>query len=165
MFCPNCGANNSTDQKFCRACGLNLEKSAESLLEQLQKASFSREENFLEKLGTIGFFGLATVYLVAISLLSYVVFNKFVLSGETEKIIFGVVLIAGFIFATLMLAYVALNEILNEKKGKSSPVSPKEIEKKDTAKLLEEKPFEPVPSVTEDSTELIYAENKTRKFE
>lgn len=165
MFCPNCGANNSTDQKFCRSCGLNLEKSAESLLEQLQKSDFSKAENYLEKLGTVGFFGLAAVYLAAISLLSYVVFNKFVLSGEIEKIIFGVVIIAMFIFATLMLAYVALNESLKEQKEKLNASLPKEIEKKDTAKLLEEKPFEPIPSVTEDSTELIYAENKTRKFE
>jgi hypothetical protein len=165
MFCPNCGANNSTNQKFCRACGLNLEKSAESLLEQLQKADFSREENFLEKLGTIGFFGLATVYLVAISGMSYAVFTKFILSGEFGQVFFGVVVIALFIFATLMLAYVSLNETLKERKAKIKSPAPLEFEKKDTAKLLEDKPFEPVPSVTEDSTELIYAENKTRKFE
>ncbi|HEX9930321.1 MAG TPA: hypothetical protein VGB02_17430 [Pyrinomonadaceae bacterium] len=36
-------------------------------------------------------------------------------------------------------------------------------DKKDTGKLLEEKPFEPVQSVTENSTELLSVENKTKK--
>ncbi|HEX8399918.1 MAG TPA: hypothetical protein VF644_20980 [Pyrinomonadaceae bacterium] len=37
-------------------------------------------------------------------------------------------------------------------------------DKKDTGKLLEEKPFEPVQSVTENSTELLSVENKTQKI-
>jgi uncharacterized membrane protein YvbJ len=35
MYCPNCGTKTSIDQKFCRSCGLSLEKTALSLSEQL----------------------------------------------------------------------------------------------------------------------------------
>ena len=38
MHCPACGANASPDQKFCRACGLSLERVPGLLAEQLQKA-------------------------------------------------------------------------------------------------------------------------------
>jgi hypothetical protein len=38
------------------------------------------------------------------------------------------------------------------------------FESKETAKLLEEKPFGAVPSVIENSTELFPVENKTRKL-
>ncbi|HEX8564228.1 MAG TPA: hypothetical protein VF648_01070 [Pyrinomonadaceae bacterium] len=36
-------------------------------------------------------------------------------------------------------------------------------DKKETGKLLEEKPFEPVQSIAENSTELLSIENKTKK--
>jgi hypothetical protein len=169
MFCPNCGANNSTQQNFCRACGLNLEKTAQSLLEQLptaESANLMRQTKLLEKFGNVAFGGLATVLLLGISVLVFTIFNKMVLSGE--NILFGLFLIAFVIFAMLTLAYVIFNETLKEKKAKTNPVlikeSDKELEKRDTAKFLEDKPFEPVPSVVEDSTELLLVENKTRKI-
>ncbi len=35
MHCPNCGAESSARQKFCRACGLSLERFAQLLAELL----------------------------------------------------------------------------------------------------------------------------------
>ena len=35
MHCPRCGTNAAVDQQFCRSCGLNLEKVAEFLGEEL----------------------------------------------------------------------------------------------------------------------------------
>ena len=167
MFCPNCGANNSTEQKFCRSCGLNLEKTAESMLEQIpsaESAELLKRQKNLEKFGNIVFGGFGVVILTAISAMIYFVFTKMILSGE--NIFAGILLIAFLVFAGLSLTYVAFNEDLKERKQKANPTLKNELTKKqDTAKLLEEKPFEPIPSITENSTDLLFVENKTKKLQ
>src|SRR5262245_27515613 len=35
MFCPNCGNQAAADQKFCRSCGMNLQKVTPALIEHL----------------------------------------------------------------------------------------------------------------------------------
>ena len=170
MFCPNCAKENSVEQKFCRACGLNLEKSAESLLLQLpdaQNAGLAKREMFLEKFGNFVFGGFLTVVLVAIGAMIYTIFVKFVLSGTS--VIFGIFMIVFVIFAALALGFVGYMEKIKEEKKSVNPNLQKELaEKQNTAKLLEEKPFEPIEpigSIIENSTELLPVENKTRKFE
>lgn len=167
MFCPNCGANNSTGQKFCRSCGLNLQKSAESLLEQLptaQSANLLKHEKLLEKFGNFALGGLGVVILFGVTILIYTIIEKFLVSGT--NIYFAILLIAFIVFAFLSLVFVIFNESLKEKKAKVNPTIKNELDKKqDTAKLLEEKIFEPVPSVTENSTELLYTKNKTQKLQ
>lgn len=167
MFCPNCGANNSTEQKFCRSCGLNLERTAESLIEQMpsaESAKLLKRERNLEKFGNFAFGGFGVVLLIAILSIIYLIITKVILSGNS--VFGGILLIAFIVFAALTLAYVAFNEDLKERKQKMNPMLKNELsEKPDTAKLLEEKPFEPVPSVTENTTDLLYAEQKTRKLE
>ena len=44
MFCPNCGKDNSNEQKFCASCGTNLEAVAQALT--------GREEDFFTKMDT-----------------------------------------------------------------------------------------------------------------
>src|SRR5688572_27291947 len=54
MYCPNCGNQNSTDQKFCRSCGLGLQKVVQTLSEQLPTkldVSLQQKKERLEKLG------------------------------------------------------------------------------------------------------------------
>lgn len=162
MFCPNCGANNSTEQSFCRSCGLNLEDIAESLLEQIpsaESAKFLRKQRNLEKFGNIAFGGFGVVFLAAVGALIYWIFTKMILTGN--GVFAGILLIAFIVFAVLTLAYVVLNEDLKEKKQKKNPTLENELsEPKDTAKLLEEKPFEPIPSVTEVTTNLLFVEKR-----
>ena len=166
MFCPNCGANNSTEQKFCRSCGLNLQRTAESLLEQMpsaESAKLLKRQRSLEKFGNIAFGGFGLVLLTGISGIIYVIFTRMILTGE--NIFAGILLIAFMIFAALTLAYVVFNEDLKERKQKMNPTLNNELSaKQDTAKLLEEKHFVPISSVTENSTELFPIENKTRKL-
>ncbi|HEV8159790.1 MAG TPA: zinc ribbon domain-containing protein [Pyrinomonadaceae bacterium] len=167
MFCPNCGANNSTEQKFCRSCGLNLEKSAESLIEQLpsaQSANLLKHGKTVERFGNFALGGLGVVILFGVTILIYTIIEKFLVSGT--NVYFAILMVAFIIFAFLSLVFVIFNETLKEKKAKIKPTIKNELdEKKDTAKLLEEKPFEPVGSVTENSTELLYTKNKTQKFQ
>jgi len=166
MFCPNCGSNNSTEQKFCRSCGLNLEKSAESLVEQMpnaQNPNLLKQTQQIEKFGNFALGGFGVVLLTAVGAIIYFIFSKMILSGA--NVLAGILIIAFFIFAVLSVIFVILNESTKEKKAKINPVLADELTgAKDTGKLLEEKPFEPVSSVTENSTELLFAENKTRKI-
>jgi len=59
MFCPNCGKENFSEQKFCRACGIGLEKVVESLMEQkilsAQDDKSLRKRILLETFGTVAF--------------------------------------------------------------------------------------------------------------
>lgn len=167
MFCPNCGANNTTEQKFCRSCGLNLEVSAASLLEQIpsaETAKLVKRERHLEKFGNFAFGGFGVVVATSVAALVYLIFTKMVLSGE--NVFAGILLMAFMIFSALTLAWVMFNEDLKERKQKRNPTLKNELAKApDTDKLLEEKPFEPAASVTENTTDLLPVENKTRKFD
>jgi uncharacterized membrane protein YvbJ len=166
MFCPNCGANNSTEQKFCRSCGLNLEKSAESLIEQIpnaQNAELLKQTQQIEKFGNFAFGGFGIVLLTAIAAIIYVIFTKMILSGT--NVLAGILFVSFIIFGVLTVIYILFNQFLEEKKARTNPSLTGELTAaKSTGKLLEEKPFEPVPSVTENSTELLFVENKTQKI-
>ncbi len=168
MFCPGCAAKNSVDQKFCRSCGLNLEMTAQSLLEQkpgdkLAKAGIA--EKRLEKFGNIAFGGLILVGIVAVLGMIYTIFQKFIMSGE--GIISGIIFILLLIFAMLGIAYVIFNESLKEKRlaAKNPHIEPS-VESADTDRLLEEGSFDPIPpSVTEDTTALLGVKQKPRGTE
>lgn len=170
MFCPNCGSKNATEQKFCRSCGLNLENSARSLLEQMpaaRSASLTKREQAIEKFGTVAFTGLGLVLLTGVLGLLYYIFMLNIWSGKNIPL--GIILMLLVVFGVMALSYIYM---VASEDGKKMGVNPelarefdKELEKaRDTGKLLEEGNFQPA-SVTERTTDLLHVENKTRKFE
>ena len=165
MFCPNCGANNATEQKFCRSCGLNLEQSARSLLEQVpsaERANLLRREQSLERFGGIAFTGLGIALLAGLLGLLYYIFMLNIWSGRNIPL--GIILMLVIVFGSMAVAYIYMIEAAKDRRTGVDPDLTRELGKGvDTGKLLEEGNFEPA-SVTERTTELLHVENKTRKL-
>lgn len=162
MFCPGCGAKNLVEQKFCRSCGMNLEGSAASLLEQFPggvRSDLQRQERNLERFGKVAFTGFGIVIGIAILGILYAILTKMILSGTQPWS--GALLMAFIVFAALTLGYVLRRESLNEKRQKlgMTPAPANSLPDPTTGKLLEESTFEPVPSVVEHTTAKLKIEN------
>lgn len=161
MFCPNCGNENAEKLKFCRNCGLKLEKISRILAEENlpnQQTSIFHNRKLFERLGYISLFcflgmGFGYVFYLA-------VYIKFLLFG---KELMGIFALFGFIVLGLLSLFFFNFHKFYDSRDAETDMSA-EFEKIEE-RLLSEGEFEPVPTVTENSTELLYAEKITRKFE
>src|SRR6267378_2314697 len=87
MHCPRCGTNATSGQQFCRACGLNLEKVAEILGEEVA-VQVSTDPNQITALrerqkkfeNWAGIAGLTTFGLILL-LFIILVFSQIILKG------------------------------------------------------------------------------------
>lgn len=164
MYCPNCGKQTSTDQKFCRGCGLGLEKIALSLGEQLPARvdqSLRARQERLEKLGVgaLSVFGLGIL-----GFLVYAVGKKLLVTGPSLIAILAIVGLVIMFGSGLLSAFLfARAKELGEQASKRQQ-EPGEIDAgASTKELLPEGTFEPVPTVTERTTELLFAEKRDTK--
>jgi hypothetical protein len=163
MYCPNCGKQTSTEQKFCRACGLGLETIAQSLGEQLparmDQSLVARKER-LEKLGVgaLSVFGLGVL-----GFLLYAVGQKLSAQGSLLAVLAMVGLVIMLGCGLLSVILFARAKELGEQANKRQ-LQPNEIETGgSTRELLPEGRFEPIPTVTERTTELLFAEKRDTK--
>ena len=157
MYCPNCGNQNSADQKFCRSCGLGMQKIAESLGEQLPTTldlSLQQKKERFEKLGVaaLSIFGAG----VLIPIL-YGIFYKMMYTQG--KVIAGLGLLALIIVMGCGLLSVILFAKANEvKETPADRPLPRELANQQTAELLNESiPQTPTFSVADRTTELLVA--------
>ncbi|MDQ3180465.1 MAG: hypothetical protein M3Q33_08095 [Acidobacteriota bacterium] len=163
MFCPNCGKE-TNEQKFCRDCGLKVEKIFNILvkeIEEREKTSIQKRDDLFRKLG---FVSLSLLFGLCFGFLFYLaVYYKFVIFG---KEIMGAIGLTVMVFLGLLsLVFFNLPKFLDRKEIQEEFFKDDEIEKaRKTEKLLSEGNFEPIPSVTENSTELLFVENKTKKL-
>ena len=162
IFCPYCSGKNKVEQSFCRFCGLNLEETAKSLAAQLsfgKNARELRQLQLIKKITDYGSIGLTIIVSIALAFYAYVVATKMIFSGK--RILFGLFLLSMvFQFVMRYIRRIKRNKINENSREASLPLQ------RETAKLIEEKPFAPAApaSVTENSTELLIAGNKTRKL-
>jgi zinc ribbon protein len=164
MFCPNCGNKTSTEQKFCRSCGLALEKIAlslgEQLPERLDQSLVARQER-LQKLG-LGALGVFAVCIL--SFLLYAVGQKLLTSqGSLLTILAMVGLVIMLGCGLLSVILFARAEELKEQANKRQLQANANELAGSTKELLPEGRFEPVPTVTERTTELLFREQRQTK--
>lgn len=161
MYCPNCGAQNKKKQNFCRYCGLHLQDIEKTFLSQIV---FGAETQRLKNLRNVR---QMTDYAQTFSVLSMVV-GIIVLIFSVSNM-GKVLLTAGLLSFFLAQAVREIsgylqrrNSAKNETRNVSDETKRREFETRETNKLIEEKPFEPVPnSVTERETELLYADRNS----
>jgi hypothetical protein len=163
MYCPNCGASNSKKQNYCRFCGLNLRDAAKSLTNQIV---FGEDSDLLKSLSSVKrVIDLASAALAGV-LIIYVLAYLFIEPGFGKgvmKVSLGVLFLLKFIQE--IIGYYQRKERGKARANKFEQGATAQSGSQAAAKFPEERPFEPVPSVLENSTELLPIENKTRKLE
>ena len=164
MYCPNCGAKTATDQKFCRACGLRLEKIAASLAEQLptkMDLTLQQQKERYEKMG------MAALSVFVLGILIFILYNVVYKLILTQGNLLGGLAIIGLI---VMIACGLISVVLFAKANEVGAGAPKrspaslENGSEPTKELLTEGNFEPVPSVTDRTTDLLTVEKRERKL-
>ena len=161
MYCPNCGTKTSTEQKFCRACGLALEKIVTSLSEQLPTRVDLSLQQQKERYQKLGMAALSVFGLGVLSLILYGVGYKLMMSKG--DILTGLAMLGFIIMIACGLTSVVLFAKANEV-GQEATKRPLQTDlaagSESTKELLTEGNFEPVPSVTDRTTELLGVERK-----
>jgi hypothetical protein len=165
MYCPNCGTIISSDQSFCRSCGLGLEKIAQSLIEQ-RPTEF--EESLQQRKERIERWGVAALSVFGAGVLSLPLY-KIVMMMLEGRMLVGL----GYLALLLVLCCGLLAVILFAKanevekaKTKARVASPETLPKTNTtAKLLAPDQLDSLPSVTERTTELLFAEKEVKDKE
>lgn len=145
---------------------MNLEPAARSLLEQFPagvRAELARKEARVEKLGQLAFCGLLCIIVIAVVGLLYAILDRFVFSGDNPFV--GILLMMFIVFSLLSLAYVIYRESLKDRPRAAGPeeTRPEFAPPPVTARLIEEREFAPVPSVTDDTTNLLPSRSRDRQ--
>jgi hypothetical protein len=136
---------------------MNLQAAAASLTEQFpsgERDKLAGREQLIESFGRFAFGWFGIVLLLGVAGLIYMISRELIFNGREPWA--GYLFILFLISAVLMLAYVFFREDLKDRRKKILPESPRELDKPAvTGKLLEEGEFEPIPSIVEETTDLL----------
>ena len=162
MYCPNCGTVVSSEQSFCRSCGLGLEKIAQSLVEQRPNEF---EENLQQRKERIERWGVAALSVFGLGVASIPLY-KIVMMMLEGRVLAGLGFLALFVVLgcglLAAILFAKANEV-GEAKIKGRAAAPETLAKTNTtARLLAADQLDSIPSVTERTTELLLAEQKVK---
>ena len=156
MYCPNCGTTISFEQSYCRACGLGLEKIAESLAEQ-RPTEF--QESVKQRKERMERWGVAALSIFGGGLLIIPLYHivKMMIEGRVWAAVGYLALLLLLCCGLLSAILFAMAKEVGEGKTKPATVSSDAIPAS-TAKLLPPESVSSMPSVTESTTELLQRE-------
>ena len=162
MFCPNCGAEGRSDQTYCRACGLKLDAITQIVTEQKPTAEYAALQRRKERFERLGIFSLGLFAFLAVALV-FGLATYYKLHWFGINVIFGAAFVAMFLFGLLSVfffnypkVFMKMDKVNPRLAEPLSPPSPEnESQPATTAKLIDDRPFEPVPSVVEHTTDLL----------
>jgi hypothetical protein len=157
MYCPNCGKTNSTEQRFCRSCGLGLEKIVATLSEQLSTAApdqpLLKRQRQLER--WIKITGGSALSIPVGAVLWGIIYEIILIKGEVLAGSLFLAFIIGLILFALLVIY---RESLMQPANKRQTTQPNLPQENRPEKLLPEPYLEPLSGVTERTTQFIKEE-------
>ena len=160
MLCPNCGTKTTTEHRFCRNCGMNLEPVARALAAHLSGGSAAAARAAREAARrnvqrmTGGLLAGVFVLLFGMLLMAFLPSKAFKMLGLIAAVL-GIVFSLVSVLSTLRRMGDAGLEAPHDTLDDAAP---------NTGRLLHEQTFDHVPtSVTDHTTELLNVEVKDRK--
>ena len=161
MYCPNCGKQNSADQKFCRSCGLGLQKVAQTLSEQLPTKldrSLQQKKERFEKLGVaaLSVFGAGVAIPFIYGIFYKMMWTQGRITAGLGTLALVLVLASGLLSVIL---FAKANEVKETPANRPLPDQPELHPQADTRELPEH-PVSDAPafSVVDRTTELLSQE-------
>lgn len=156
MHCPNCGSKASDTQKFCRSCGMGLEKVHHLLTQEVSPAELSHQsrlrrfERLRNIVGGMAFATLAMTLLVVF--IREIKLNIERGSPELWPAVIGLLILLGVISSLTLTVYTA------SLRGKRSGLRKEALGVSDatvTKELPDEVEYIRIASVTEGTTEIL----------
>ncbi|HEX8264870.1 MAG TPA: zinc ribbon domain-containing protein [Pyrinomonadaceae bacterium] len=163
MHCPNCGSRNKKHQNYCRYCGLHLPDIEKLFLSQLV---FGEDTKQLKKLRSAGklidYVQILLIFLFALGIFKIATTD---FDGGKDLVKLSLVSFMLLLAADGVLKYFQRQSLKTNRRDVITSTQEGKFEARKTVRLIEEKPFYPVPSVSDASTELLFVDNKSNRSE
>jgi hypothetical protein len=160
MHCPNCGSRNKKHQNYCRYCGLHLPDIEKLFLSQLVFGEDTRQLKRLRSAGKL----IDYVQILLVVLFALGIFKLATTDFDGGKDLVKLSLVSFMLSLAVdgVLKYFQRQSLKTNRRDVITSAEEEKFEARETVRLIEEKPFSPIPSVTEVSTELLFVENKPK---